>query len=205
MVPEGQPGLSDSERAAAQEAKRLLAALGDRSCLGLGLACVAGVDATEAIRRLEAEPVEGSRLDALQEAVTAGYYGDEDMQIVGVTTVPGGCIVTQPWGYAPDTPGVQKRLSVGTVCYGLYANAKSGNQGSIARNGVIEDSDLHPGGGLDPEDTPTPEEVLRSYLYQHNAVAYACAWAGLRPADARAVFGPPDIWVDLPQRDYWKD
>ncbi|MCF3106936.1 ankyrin repeat domain-containing protein [Streptomyces roseoverticillatus] len=204
-MPEGQPGLSESERAAVQEAGRLLAALGDRYCEGLGLACVADIDAAEAIRRLEATPVEGSRLDALQEDPLAGHDMDEDMRIVGVTTVPGGCIVTQPWGYAPQMPGVKERVSIGTACYGLYVNPKSGNQGSIARDGVVEDWDLHPGGDPDPDDTPTPEEVLRSYLYRHNAVAYACAWAGLRPVDARAVYGTPDVWVDLPQRDYWKN
>ncbi|MDQ0846735.1 hypothetical protein QFZ68_006415 [Streptomyces sp. V1I6] len=118
-----------------------------------------------------------------------------------MTSVPGGCVVTQPWGYAPQMPGVVTRLSAGTVCYGLYANPKSGDQGSIARNGVIEGSDLHPGGGPDTGDTS--EEVLASYLYHYNAVAYSCAYAGLRLTDARAVVGPPDIWARLPQRDYW--
>lgn len=92
-------------------------------------------------------------------------------------------------------------MSAGTVCYGLYANPKSGNQGSIVRNGTVEGSDLHPGGG--PRENDTSEEVLASYLYQHSAVAYACAFAGLRPHDRRAVVGPPDAWVELPRRDYW--
>lgn len=43
----------------------------------------------------------------------------------------------------------------------------------------------------------------RAYLYQCNAVAYACAFAGLRLTDRRAVAGPPDVWVELPRRDYW--
>lgn len=126
---------------------------------------------------------------------------DESLQIVGVTSVPGDCVVTQPWGYAPQMPGVLTRLSAGTLCYGLYANPKSGNQGSIARHGIIEGSDLHPGGA--PGENDTSAQVLASYLYQHNAVAYACAFAGLRPTDRRAVTGPPDLWVDLPRRDYW--
>ncbi|UQI45823.1 ankyrin repeat domain-containing protein [Streptomyces sp. HU2014] len=204
VVPEGERGLNAAERAAAVEAKRLRAALGDLQGEGLGLVCVAGIDAQEAIRRLDATPVEGGRLHALQEWPWSGEDIDEEMRIVGVTTVPGGCIVTQPWGYVPETPGVQKLLSVGTVCYGMYANAKSGNQGSIARDGVIEGGDLHPGGGPNPYDTLTPEEVLLAYLHQHHAVAHACAWAGLRPTDARAVTGPPDTWVELPLRDYWK-
>jgi hypothetical protein len=71
-------------------------------------------------------------------------------------------------GGAPQQPGVQKLLSVGTVCYGLYANPESGNQGSVFRDGVGEGWDLH-----------------------------------LRPTDARAVTGPPDLWVELAERDYW--
>jgi hypothetical protein len=49
----------------------------------------------------------------------------------------------------------------------------------------------------------TSEEVLVSYLFHYNAVAYPCACAGLRLTDARAVTGPPDTWVELPQRGYW--
>lgn len=98
-------------------------------------------------------------------------------------------------------PGVLSRLSIGTVCYGLYANPKSGNQGSIARDGVIEAWDLHPGGA--PDLDATPGEVLAAYLFQSSAVAYSCSYAGLRPTDARAVVGPPDLWVELPERDYW--
>ncbi|WP_269856794.1 ankyrin repeat domain-containing protein [Streptomyces sp. RPT161] len=200
-VPEGERGLTETERAVAQEGRRLVAALGSIYYEGTGLACVAGIDAEEAIRRLEATRAGGSELDALLENPYE-YDEDQGLRIVGVTTVPGGCVVTQPWGYAPQMPGVLTRLSVGTACYGLYANPKSGNQGAIARDGVIEGYDLHPGGGPYLDDTP--EEVLASYLYQCNAVAYSCAWAGLRLTDARAVVGPPDTWVQLPQRDYWQ-
>lgn len=199
-VPEGERGLTEAERAAAQEGGRLVAALGSLYYEGTGLACVAGIDAEEAIRRLEAPLVARDELDELLEDPYA-YDMDDSLRIIGVTTVPGGCVVTQPWGYAPQMPGVLRRLSVGTVCYGLYANPKSGNQGSIARNGVIEGWDLHPGGGPDTGDTP--EEVLASYLYCWNAVAYSCAWTGLRVTDARAVVGPPDLWAELPERDYW--
>ncbi|MFD9903012.1 ankyrin repeat domain-containing protein [Streptomyces sp. NPDC059063] len=191
--------LTDTERAAAEEAVRLIGALGRFHYEGTGLACVSGIDTAEAVRRLEATPVPDEDIADLLENP---YDVDERMQIVGVTSVPGGCVVTQPWGYAPEMPGVLTRLSAGTVCYGLYANAKSGNQGSIARDGSIIGSDLHPGGGPDEDDTS--EEVLASYLYQHNAVAFACAFAGLRLPDARAVVGAPDLWVQLPQRNYWE-
>ncbi|GGP32738.1 hypothetical protein GCM10018980_74170 [Streptomyces capoamus] len=52
-----------------------------------------------------------------------------------MTTVAGGCVVTQPWGYGPQVTGVQALLSASTVCYGMYVNPKSGNQGSLARAG----------------------------------------------------------------------
>jgi len=193
VLPEGERGLSEAERAAVAEGRRLVAALGDLSYEGTGLACVAGIDAEEAVRRLGATRAAGEALDELLEQPRAS---DEGLRIVGVTTVPGGCVVTQPWGYAPDDHGVLSRLSIGTVCYGLYANPKSGNQGSIARDGVVEIWDLHPGGPADLD--ATAEEVLASYLYRHSAVAYSCAFAGLRLTDARAVQGPPDIWVELP-------
>ncbi|MFD9353398.1 ankyrin repeat domain-containing protein [Streptomyces sp. NPDC060031] len=201
VVPEGGRGLSEAEQAAAREGKRLVAALGEFHYEGTGLACVAGIDAREAVRRLEATPAEGEELEVLLEEPWA-YDSAESLRIVGVTTVPGGCVVTQPWGYAPSTPGVLTRLSTGTVSYGLYANPKSGNQGKIIRNGTVEGWDLHPGGGPDLDDTP--EEVLTSYLYRHSAVAYSCAFAGLQLTDARAVVGPPDMWVELPRRDYWE-
>ncbi|WP_381796752.1 ankyrin repeat domain-containing protein [Streptomyces niveus] len=200
VVPEGERGLSEAERATAQEGRRLVAALGREHTDGMGLACVAGIDAEEAIRRLEATPVEVEELAELVESPYA-FDLDEQMLVFGVTTVPGGCVVTQPWGYGPSQPGVLKRLSVGTVCYGLYANPKSGNQGSITRDGVTEGWDLHPGGGPNPDDTP--EQVLASYLFRYNAVAYACAFVGLRPTDSRSVDGRADIWVELPARDYW--
>ncbi|MFE0046740.1 ankyrin repeat domain-containing protein [Streptomyces albireticuli] len=203
-LPEGEPGLTAAERAVVLEAERLRAALGELHGEGLGLACVAGIDGPEAIRRLEATPVEDSRMRPLWEDPWAVREVDAEMRIVGVTTVPGGCVVTQPWGYAPQMPGVQERLSVGTVCYGMYANAKSGNQGSLVRDGVVEGGDLHPGGGPDPYDTLTSEDVLLAYLHRNHAVAHACAWVGLRPTDARAIIGPPDAWVELPVRDYWK-
>ncbi|MFD3833866.1 MULTISPECIES: hypothetical protein [unclassified Streptomyces] len=84
----------------------------------------------------------------------------------------------------------------------MFPIPKSGHQGKGARNGSLEDSDLHPGGWPDPDDSP--QEVLASYLYRHNAVAYSCSFAGLRLTDARAIAGPPDVWVELPQRDYWE-
>ncbi|WP_223188953.1 ankyrin repeat domain-containing protein [Streptomyces sp. TRM68416] len=199
-LPEGVPGLTEAERAVVEEGRRLKAVLGDLYYDGLGLACVAGIDAEEAIRRLAATPADGGLLDELLEDPYA-FDMDESLRIVGVTTVPGGCVVTQPWGYAPQQTVAMKLLSEGTLAYGLYANPKSGNQGSVFRDGVGEGWDLHPGGGPYPEDSP--EDVLFAYVHHYSAVSFSLAYAGLRPTDARCVMGPPDAWVELPERDYW--
>ncbi|MEV4293371.1 ankyrin repeat domain-containing protein [Microbispora rosea] len=197
--PAGRPGLSDAEAAAVAEARRLIAAVGDSYDDGLGLACVAGITAAEVVRRLEAGP-EAVDPEALMEDPWMDL--DDSLAVVGVTDVPGGCVVSQPWGYMPSTPGVTKLLSAGTVCYAMFANPKSGNQGSVTRDGEIVDWDTHPGGG-DPSSEDPAEEILRSYLFHGNAVAYCCAGAGLRLDDAAAITGEPDMWVRLPERDYW--
>ncbi|MBE1588689.1 ankyrin repeat domain-containing protein [Nonomuraea angiospora] len=190
----GQPGLSTAETTAVAESRRLIPALGDIYHEGLGLACVAGVNAGEAARRLEAAPITGSLPDDLS--------GDEGLHVVGATDVPGGCVISQPWGYAPSMHGVLRRLSVGTVCYGMFDNAASGMQGHVARDGRLEERDTRPGSGIVSADE-SPEEILASYLYHREPVAYCCAGAGLRPADSRAIVGEPDLWLRLPRRDWW--
>ncbi|MFB7948851.1 ankyrin repeat domain-containing protein [Kitasatospora phosalacinea] len=191
--------LTPAERETARAGRRLVAALGAYHHEGTGLACVAGIDAAEAVRRLGAEPLDGEFSQNFLDALHTGWV-EERLLIAGVTTVPGGCVVTQPWGYTPATRGVMTRLTVGTFGYGLYANPKSGNQGSIVRDGTVEAWDLHPGGGPNPGDTS--EQVLDAYLYRGRAVAAACAFAGLRPVDARAVTGPADLWVKVPDVDH---
>ncbi|MEU9831299.1 ankyrin repeat domain-containing protein [Streptosporangium sp. NPDC048047] len=197
--PAGVSGLTDDEIAAVVEAERLRAALGELDYEGTGLACVAGIDAAEAARRLEAAVESVDPEEFLDEI---DPFDDESMAYVGVTDVPGGCVVTQPWGYMPQASGISKRLSAGTVCYGLYANPKSGDQGSVVRDGEIVGWDLHPGGS--PWEDDGSLEVLFAYLYRYDAVAYSCAYAGLRLTDARAVTGPPDVWLRLPERDHWR-
>jgi hypothetical protein len=184
---------------------------------GAGLLCVAALDATEAVRRLDGTPMSEEELlahydvevdedfDPEEEDEDAWRWLDDvsDLRLVGVTDVPGGCVVTQPWGYQPQTPVVGRTLSTGTIAYGVYANPKSGNQGSLFTDGTITGWDLHPGGA--PWEDATSDEVLLSYLYRSNAAAYACGYVGLRPPNARPVTGPPDAWVLLPERDYWHD
>jgi hypothetical protein len=201
-APPGTPGLTPAEAAAVTEAHHLLDALGDFNYDGMSLACVACIHAAEVIRRLDATVIEHDDPASMVQALWHDSLSDHALLTVGVTDVPGGCVVSQPWAYGASTPGVSARLSTGTVCYAMYANPKSGNQGSILRNGVVEGWDLHPGGGWSASDDPA-EEILRTYLYQHKAVAYCCAYAGLRLTDARPFTGPPDLWARLPPRDYW--
>jgi hypothetical protein len=191
---------AQEDPAAVAEAKRLIAALGEFPDDGFGLACVAGINVAEAVRRLEATLVEDTSI--LADAYSYFDAADETMRIVGATDVPGGCVISQPWGYAPSMPGVSGRLSAGTTCYSMYANPKSGDQGSVMRDGVAIGWDLTPGG--DPNDEDSAEEVLLSHLYEDNAVAYCCAYVGLRPTDARSITGPPDVWLLLPDRDHWQ-
>ncbi|MEU4539202.1 DUF6461 domain-containing protein [Streptosporangium sp. NPDC023825] len=165
-------------------ARRLISALGRFDDDGHSLACVAGITAAEAVRRLEAVPADDADVEEIMEDPWADL--DAGLALIGVTDVPGGCVVFQPCGYAASNPGVMKRLSVGTVCHGLFANPKSGNQGAVARDGAIEEWDTHPGGGSVCSEE-SAEEILATYLYHHQAEAYCFAGAGLRPADDRSI------------------
>jgi hypothetical protein len=199
-APPGTPGLSRSESAAVAEAHRLIDALrGGFDDDGFSVCCVGGIGAGEAVRRLEATAIEHDDPESMVEELYDDSMSDEALLTVGVTDVPGGCVVTQPWAFGASTPGVAQRLSIGTLCYAMYANPKSGNQGSIVRDGITEASDLHPGGGWAGADE-SAEEILRTFLYRHEAVAYCCAYAGVSPTGARAFTGPPDRWVRLPAR-----
>ncbi|WP_283135445.1 ankyrin repeat domain-containing protein [Rhizohabitans arisaemae] len=205
-LPDGEAGLSTAEAAAVAEARRLIAALGRFDDDGFSLACTAGITAAEAAQRLEAVPVDHADVEKFMEdpwsnhdynlAVVGTDVPGES--VIGVTDVPGGCVVFQPWYFAASNPGVIKRLSVGTVCYGLFANPKSGNQGAEARDGVIEEWDTHPGGGSVYPEQPA-EEILTTYLYHGEAVAYCYAGASLRPTDPRSISGKPDMWLRLPE------
>ncbi|GGK61797.1 hypothetical protein Ppa06_24160 [Planomonospora parontospora subsp. parontospora] len=195
-LPAGKTGLSVEESAAVAEARRLIAALGDFDDDGYSIACVAGITAAEAARRLEAVPADDADVEEIMEDPWEDF--DASLSIIGVTDVPGGCVVVQPWGYAASDPGVIERLSVGTVCYGLFANPKSGNQGAVARDGGIEEWDTHPGGG-DTYSGESPQEILTAYLYHGQAEAYCYAGAGLRPTDNRSIAGQADMWLKLPE------
>ncbi|WP_306745198.1 hypothetical protein [Saccharothrix yanglingensis] len=93
---DGPHRLSPGEAALATEAVRLRATLDDpgRFDDGTGPAAVAGIDAAEVARRLDATPYEGND--------PTGTWPDD---VVGVTDVPGGVVLTQPRGCAPQMPG----------------------------------------------------------------------------------------------------
>ncbi|MET8336916.1 ankyrin repeat domain-containing protein [Streptosporangium canum] len=199
-LPDGEAGLSTAETAAVTEAGRLVAVLGEFDYDGFSLACMAGLTAAEAVQLLGAVPADDDDVEEIMNDPFSDF--DDSLAVVGVTDVPGGCVVSQPWGYIACTPGVAKRLSAETVCYAMCDNPKSGNQGAVARNGVIEEWDTHPGGGNVVGDE-SAEEILTTYLYQYQAVAYCYASAGLRPTDASSITGPPDMWLRLPDQDWW--
>jgi hypothetical protein len=197
-IPSPEIGLSKAEAAAAAEAKRLISALGDFYCDGLSLACVAGISAAETTARLEATPADDVNIDALYEA----WYNVPDAdRIVGITDVLGGCVITQPWGYTADAPGLVKCVSSGTVCYSLYFNPKGGVSGYIARGSTVVAWEAHTA-YMTPPDAPA-KGILAAYLYRNHPPAFCCAGADLRLADARPITGPPDTWLRLPERDWW--
>ena len=103
-----------------REAVALAGELGDRLQVdyydGTGLLCVAGIDSIEAISRLDGIPMTEDELLVhydvdVDDEPEPGDEGDwgwlaemDDLLLVGVTDVPGGCVITQPWGYQPQTP-----------------------------------------------------------------------------------------------------
>ncbi|KOV88313.1 DUF6461 domain-containing protein [Nocardia sp. NRRL S-836] len=183
---------------AVQERDRLVAVLaGAPGGDGYSLACVAGLDAEAVVRRLGVRPAEPTAEQLRTWTEEDPFHADAE-RTIGVTTVPGGCVLLQPWGFGASDSALLDRLSEGTVAYGMYANPKSGNQGSIHRDGEIEAWDLHPGGGPDEDETDDdePDDELAE-LYDGEPVAYCCAFAGLRPVDQRA-FTTPDLWIRLP-------
>jgi hypothetical protein len=197
--PEGQ-ALSPAEAAAVQEAERLKAAVSEPEFDGMSICCVSGIDAAEALRRLEATAIELDEAEVMR--LSDDAESDAALFTLGITDVPEGCVVAQPWAYGASMPAVAGQLSKGTVAYAMYANPKSGEQGSSFRDGVTEGADLSPGNGWS-ESTDSAEDILLNYLYQGLPFAYCCACAGVRPLDDRPWEGVPDLWVRLPVRDYW--
>ncbi|MER7112428.1 ankyrin repeat domain-containing protein [Streptomyces sp. NPDC000229] len=195
------------ERALQEEADRLIEVFEGVHTDGLGVAFVAGLDEEEAIRRLGADPAAHPVLDLDRHP---GPYGtgpggfdpddyDEAQRYVGVTGVPGGCVLIQPLSYGVSTPEVLEPLSLSARACGIYFNPKGGTFGTTAVDGeTVWEGEvaLSPG----PEE-PAEWWLLRCWDWtsSHGArqLAYACWTAGMRLADSRPVTGPPRRWVRL--------
>ncbi|MFG1611057.1 hypothetical protein [Actinoplanes sp. NPDC049265] len=193
-VPAG-VALSAGERAAVEASRRLIDVLAGCDPYASSFGCIAGIDAAEAQRRLGATLLEGVDTGLL---LRDPYEFDELETIVGVTEVPGGCVVAQWGSYLAASGDVLNKLSRGTVSYGVSGNPKSGNQGALSVDGTLVGWDLHPG-GADAFPDDDADEVLRAYLFVGHPLAYCCARAGPAAVDARAFTGPPDLWLRLPE------
>ncbi|WP_158581424.1 ankyrin repeat domain-containing protein [Actinomadura spongiicola] len=188
-APEGHR-LTEEERALAESGPELARMLSDLFYDGFSLACVANVTAAEAVQRLDDDGL----------IVVDGRVPwpdlpfSEELDIIGVTDVPGGCVLAQPWAYRAQTPGVISAVTAGTFAYGMYANPKSGNQGCIVENGRVIGWDLHP--GYDPYSDATARDVLAAYASCGNATVHCMVYAGLRPETADCL-EHPDVWLRL--------
>jgi hypothetical protein len=190
--------LSAAEMTAIGRARRLIAAVGDPEVEGMSFACAAHVDSAEAAGRLRAMPIEIDDFELWSaDPWSEGMTDDEVAHTVGVTDVPGGCVVTQWAGFAAATPGLLARLTPGSSAYALAVEEKQGGQGVAFHHGNLIGSGLSPGSGdCGPDDTGS--EVLRAYLYYGHPVAYCCDAAGLSPRTPQAFTGPPAKMLRLP-------
>ncbi|MCO6009276.1 ankyrin repeat domain-containing protein [Actinoallomurus purpureus] len=202
--------LTEAERAGQEEADRLIAVFDDVDTEGMGVAFVGGLDEEEVIRRLGADPEQCPVLDLENEP---GPYGtgpggfdpgdfDDALHYVGVTAVPGGCVVSQPMGYLPGNDEVLLPLSAGTVACGIYFNPKGSRYGSVVRDGHVEfDDEL----GFDPDrDSPAGHWLYRFWQWGEDGLRNGCelaflaATAGVRPDDAGPLTEAPRRWVRVP-------
>ncbi|MGA5405642.1 ankyrin repeat domain-containing protein [Streptomyces lavendulocolor] len=204
----GLPGAVEptpEERALQDEADRLVEVFAGVHTEGLGVAFVAGLDEEEAVRRLGADPADCPVLDLDRHP---GPYGtgpggfdpddfDEAQQYVGVTGVPGGCVLIQPMGFDVSLAEVLRPLSRSTRACGIYFNPKGGTFGAALADGeTVWQGEV----AL----TPGPEVTAEWWLTRcwdwstHHGprqIAYACRLAGMRLTDSRPVTGPPRRWV----------
>lgn len=191
-IPEDQ-ALTVQERAMADAGPELAEVFSGISYDGFSVACVAGLTAVEAVQRLPVGEV--IIVDDHAPWHEEDFCGESD--IVGVTDVPGGCVIAQPWAYrAVD---VLEVVTAGTFAYGMYANPKSGDQGHIAEDGRRVRWGLHP--GYDPYPHSTAREVLASFASCHSAIVHCLVYAGLQP-DSTDCLECPDAWVRLGSRRF---
>jgi len=203
--------LTPEERKAQEDADRRAEVFRDMHFDGRSIAFVAGIDEETAIRRLGADPAAAAVLDLDREPGPYGTGphgfdpGDHELsgRFVGVTGVPGGCVLVQPTNYRLNTSDVLNALSPGTTAYGLYFNAKGGTFGELSRDGHSELSEEI---GLVFGDEPDLHWLYRFWQWDKPSgmwgayeVAYASHMGGIRVTDRRAVEGPPRRWAEIPE------
>ncbi|MFI6071364.1 ankyrin repeat domain-containing protein [Actinoplanes sp. NPDC051343] len=190
--------LTTAEMTAIARARRRIAAVGDPEVEGMSIACLAHVDSAEAAGRLRALPVDiPNFVQWAEDPWSEGMTDDEVLHTVGVTDVPGGCVVTQWAGFTAAAPGLLARLTPGSSAYAMSVDPRGGCQGIAFHHGHLVAADLSPGSG-DAGQDDTGSEVLRAYLYYGHPVAYCCDAAGLSPEDQRPFIGPPTKLLRLP-------
>ncbi|MFI0940794.1 DUF6461 domain-containing protein [Streptomyces sp. NPDC021020] len=202
--------LPAAEAAAFAEADALVAAFDTRGLWteGLGAAFVRGLTEDELIRRLGADPAQCPPVEIEDAPFDEDDY-EESLHYVGVTALPGdpgGCAVTQQ-GYLPNDGAVLRALSAGTDACGLYFNPKGGTFFTLAREGEVVASDELGTPGPRPGQADQ-EAYWRFRFWQNrphfpygaNALAYACAAAGMRVPAAREAVDNRSArrWVPLP-------
>ncbi|WP_055491705.1 ankyrin repeat domain-containing protein [Streptomyces sp. TP-A0356] len=201
--------LTAQERAAQEDADRRAAVFCGIHTEGLSVAFVAGIDEETAIRRLGADPAAAPPLDLDSEPGPYGTgpdgfdpYDEEAERFVGVTGVPGGCVLLQPSWFTVSTEAVLDALSPGTTAYGLYFNPKGGTFGQFSRDGPGE---RHEELGSVWGDEPDLHWLYRFWqwekveMWDAYRLAYASQMGGLRLTDGRAVAGPPRRWAAIPE------
>ncbi|PJN42264.1 hypothetical protein CG747_00570 [Streptomyces sp. CB02959] len=224
--------LTPEERAAQQDADERAAVFRGVHTEGVSVAFVAGIDEAEAARRLGRDPddcpvpapdagtdrsgtgprdtgpydtdAHATERYAADAYDRAAHDAEESHRRVGVTGVPGGCVLLQPASYLLSTDPVLDALSVGTAAYGLYFNPGGGTFGALSRDGRTE---LTEEIGLPPHgDEPEGHWDYRFWswsrpadLYGASELGYASAAAGMRLTDPGPVSGPPRRWVEIPE------
>lgn len=177
---------------------------------GLAVAFVAGVDEEEVIRRLGADPARVPVLDLDAEPGPYGTgpdgfdpYGPQAGWFLGVSGVPGGCLLTHPGGHLAASPAVLAAVSPGGRAYGVYFNPKGGTFGSLSVDGgAVHHEEI---GLIARADSPEGFWLHRFWqwgpygdMYGTGSLAYACDRAGLPITDPGPLLGPPRRWVELP-------
>lgn len=198
--------LTEEERTAQREADGRAAVFRALHAEGLSAAFVAGIDEEAAIRRLGADPDAAPVTDSdADDPFGYGFdpYDEEAESLVGITAVPGGCVLVQPAWFLMNHGAVLDALSPGTTAYGVYFNPKGGTFGTLSRDGRFE---LHEEIGFVFGDEPDRHWLYRFWQWDKEPwawgayeLAYASDMGGVRLAEGQPLIDPPRRWARIPQ------